>query len=75
MIAEEFESAIEIFSRVLQLFNISNNKIKALSQEVRAEGYSELRTEDWACANLEDLNLPDVNIQQLSIPEIESETL
>jgi len=69
VIAEEFESAIEIFTRVLRLFNISNSQIDALSQEVRAEGYSGLRTEDWACAKLDDLNLPDVNIQQLTIPE------
>lgn len=69
IIAEEFESAIEIFTRVLKLFNVSNSQINALTQEVRAEDYSELRTDDWASDKLEDLDLPDVDIQKLTIPE------
>jgi CPA2 family monovalent cation:H+ antiporter-2 len=69
VIAEEFESAIEIFTRVLALFNIPGSQINALSQGVRAEGYSELRTEDWACDKLEDLNLPDMDIKQVTIPD------
>lgn len=69
VIAEEFESAIEIFSRMLKLFNIPDIQINALTQEVRAEGYSELRTEDWECERLEDLNIPDVGIQQVTVPD------
>ena len=69
VIAEEFESAIEIFTRVLKLFNISNSQINALTQEVRAEDYSELRTNVWASDKLDDLNLPDVDIQRVKIPQ------
>lgn len=68
VIAEEFESAIEIFTRVLNKFNISSAQIQALSGEVRAGDYRELRTEQWESSQLGDLALPSVIIQPVTMP-------
>ncbi|MGV7222441.1 MAG: cation:proton antiporter [Nitrospinales bacterium] len=43
VIPEEFETSIEIFSRVLKEFNISNNIIEQQVELIRMEGYSMFR--------------------------------
>jgi CPA2 family monovalent cation:H+ antiporter-2 len=43
VIAEEFESAIEIFTRVLQRFHVPRNVIRAQTRVLRGEGYRMLR--------------------------------
>ena len=44
VIAEEFESAIEIFTRVLQRFHVPRNIIRAQTRVLRGEGYRMLRS-------------------------------
>lgn len=43
VIPEEFETSIEIFSRVLHTYNIPENDIHHIIDEIRCDGYSELR--------------------------------
>lgn len=43
VIPEEFETSIEIFSRVLMHYNIDNDKIDELVREIRADSYQFLR--------------------------------
>jgi len=44
VIPEEFESSVEIFSRVLHLYNVPRNLIDKYAEDVRRDGYSSLRT-------------------------------
>lgn len=44
VIAEEFESAIEIFTRVLQRFHVPRNIIRTQTRILRGEGYRMLRS-------------------------------
>ena len=44
VIAEEFESAIEIFTRVLQQYHVPRNVIRAQTRLLRGEGYRMLRS-------------------------------
>ena len=43
VIAEEFESAIEIFTRVLERYHVPRNVIRAQTRVLRGEGYHMLR--------------------------------
>lgn len=45
VVAEEFESAIEVFTRVLALFHVPRNVVRALTRTLRGEGYRMLRAE------------------------------
>lgn len=45
VIAEEFESAIEIFTRVLAQYHVPRNVVRAQTRALRAEGYQMLRAE------------------------------
>jgi CPA2 family monovalent cation:H+ antiporter-2 len=40
VVAEEFESTIDLFSKVLRLFEVSPQSIGEFAQEMRAEGYT-----------------------------------
>lgn len=44
VVAEEFESAIEIFTRVLQFFHVPRNVVRAQTRVLRGEGYRMLRS-------------------------------
>ncbi|HVR30431.1 MAG TPA: cation:proton antiporter [Thermoanaerobaculia bacterium] len=45
VIAEEFESAIEIFTHVLELYHVPRNIVRAQTRLLRGEGYQMLRAE------------------------------
>jgi monovalent cation:H+ antiporter-2, CPA2 family len=45
VIAQEFESAIEIFTHVLELYHVPRNIIRAQTRLLRGEGYRMLRAE------------------------------
>jgi CPA2 family monovalent cation:H+ antiporter-2 len=44
VLAEEFEAAIEIFTRVLERYHVPRNVIRAQTRVLRGEGYRMLRT-------------------------------
>jgi CPA2 family monovalent cation:H+ antiporter-2 len=44
VIPEEFETSVEIFSRVLREYGVSGNIIKREAEEIRKEGYQMLRS-------------------------------
>lgn len=46
VIPEEFETSIEIFSRVLRTYNIPGNDIQNIINEIRCDGYRELRGDE-----------------------------
>ena len=44
VVAEEFEAAIEIFTRVLERFHVPRNVVRAQTRLLRGEGYRMLRS-------------------------------
>ena len=71
VIPEEFETSVEIFTRVLAKYLIPRDKIEALVAEIRSDGYEMFRSLSKESSSLSDLNLqlPDVEISTLEIDE------
>lgn len=69
VIPEEFETAVEIFTRLLKKYLIPQEDINRLTAEVRSEGYQMLRTPTLSGWALEDLkrHVPDMDIQTFRI--------
>jgi monovalent cation:H+ antiporter-2, CPA2 family len=53
VIPEEFETSVEIFSRVLREYGVSRNIIQREVEEIRSEGYQMLRTASLPLAELD----------------------
>jgi CPA2 family monovalent cation:H+ antiporter-2 len=71
VIPEEFETSIEIFSRVLARYLIPRNEIERLISEVRAGGYEMFRTLSKQATFLPDLkvHLPDIEVNTFCVAE------
>lgn len=64
VVPEEFETSIEIFSRVLTRFLVPKNEIDRLTTEVRMDGYQMLRSPDRESDRFRELkqHIPDIEI-------------
>ena len=71
VIPEEFETSVEIFTRVLAKYLIPRNEIEALVTEIRSDGYEMFRSLVKESPSFSDLNLqlPDVEISTLRVVE------
>jgi CPA2 family monovalent cation:H+ antiporter-2 len=71
VIPEEFETSIEIFSRVLAKYLVPRDEIEKTITEARADGYRMFRTLSEASTSFSDmkLHLPDVDIITLRLEE------
>ena len=71
VIPEEFETSMEIFTRVLTKYLIPRDEIERLLAEVRADGYEIFRSISKASASLSDLKLQlhDVDISTFRIAQ------
>ena len=71
VIPEEFETSMEIFTRVLTKYLIPRDEIERLLAEVRADGYEMFRSISKASASLSDLKLQlhDVDISTFRIAQ------
>ncbi|MBW2648628.1 MAG: potassium transporter KefB, partial [Deltaproteobacteria bacterium] len=71
VIPEEFETSVEIFTRVLAKYLIPKDEIEKLVAEVRSDSYEMFRSLSKETASFSDLNLqlPDVEISTLRIAE------
>jgi CPA2 family monovalent cation:H+ antiporter-2 len=67
VIPEEFETSIEIFSRVLQRYFIPRDEIEKHINEVRKDGYEMLRSSQQKQAPL--IHLPELEIEAIRIHE------
>jgi len=69
VIPEEFETSIEIFSRVLSKYLVPRDDIERLIAQARADGYEMLRTRTKTGVSLPELkqNLPDLDISAVRI--------
>lgn len=72
VVPEEFETSVEIFSRVLAKYLIPKNDIEKLVSEFRADGYEILRSITLPDTGLEDLKqqLPNVEIIPVRITPV-----
>jgi CPA2 family monovalent cation:H+ antiporter-2 len=71
VIPEEFETAVEIFTRVLQKYLFPKDHIEKFTAEVRAEGYQMFRRPEVPPPSLYDLSLhiPDMEVTTFLIKE------
>ncbi|MFP4061080.1 MAG: cation:proton antiporter [Bacteroidales bacterium] len=71
VIPEEFETSVEIFSRVLTRYLIPRDEIERLIAEVRAGGYQMLRTLDlqYPMAQSFGVKIPEVEVNTVKISE------
>ena len=71
VIPEEFETSVEIFTRVLAKYLIPRDEIERLVAEVRSDGYEMFRSLSKESSSFSDFKLqfPDVEISTLRIAE------
>ncbi len=71
VIPEEFETSVEIFTRVLAKYLVPRDEIERLVTAVRADGYEMLRSLSVASASVADLKLqiPHMEIVTLRVAE------
>ncbi len=71
VVPEEFETSIEIFTRVLEKYLIPKGNIEGLIAEVRSDGYKMFRNASADVLSAPDLKiqLPDIKISTLSVAE------
>jgi len=71
VIPEEFETSVEIFTRVLAKYFIPRDEIERLVAEVRSDGYEMFRSLSKESLSFSDLklHLPDVEISTLRVAE------
>jgi len=71
VIPEEFETSVEIFTRVLAKYLIPKDKIEGLVAEIRSDGYEMFRSLYRKSLSVSDLKfqLPDVEISTLKVAE------
>jgi len=76
VIPEEFETSIEIFSRVLAKFLVPKSEIDQLTTEVRMDGYQMLRSMEEKTSSFSELKhqLPDIEIGTFRVTQITSAT-
>ncbi len=69
VIAEEFETSVEIFTVVLHKYFIPRDQIETFIGEVRASGYQMLRKRSEPVAGLPDLvkNIPDITVTAFTV--------
>ncbi len=71
VIPEEFETSIEIFSRVMFKYNFPNNVILDMVEKIRQDNYTVLRNMDFPLRQLFEKCewLPEIEIDGFKIPE------
>jgi len=69
VIAEEFETSVEIFSVVLNKYFVPRDRIELFITDVRADGYQMLRSSSNIPGTLTDLvrHIPEVSITTLTV--------
>ena len=71
VIPEEFETSVEIFTRVLTKYLVPTGDIERLTAEIRSDSYEMLRSPSPSSASFSDLRLsiPDVEISTFRVDE------
>ena len=69
VIPEEFETSIEIFTRVLVRYLVPRDEIESFTRSIRAGKYEMLRSPSFSANNIRSMedSLPDLNVATLKI--------
>ncbi|HMO40898.1 MAG TPA: cation:proton antiporter [Saprospiraceae bacterium] len=67
VIPEEFETSVEIFTRLLQRYLVPQDEIEHFIQDIRTEKYEMLRTYSHRQDNRSLLSIPDINVTCLKV--------
>ena len=69
VIAEEFETSVEIFTVVLNKYFVPRDRIESFITDVRADGYQMLRSRSTVPGTLPDLvrHIPEISITTLTV--------
>jgi len=69
VVAEEFETSVEIFTVVLSKFFVPRDRIERFITDVRADGYQMLRSRDMAKGTLPDLvrHIPNMTVATFTV--------
>ncbi|MFH0966199.1 MAG: cation:proton antiporter, partial [Methanobacteriota archaeon] len=69
VIPEEFETSVEIFTRILHRYLIPEDEIERLVREIRAGGYQMLRSVSTSPFTFDDLRelVPDIDLRSIRI--------
>lgn len=68
VVPEEFETSIEIFTRVLQEYGVSPASIDSLIRDIRADSYQALRTTTTPPIGVS-LDIPGMEVREVSVAE------
>ena len=71
VIPEEFETSVEIFTRVLTKYLVPQDEIEKFTAEIRSHSYAMLRSPSGKGASVTDLKLhiPDIEIQSIGLTD------
>lgn len=71
VIPEEFETSVEIFTRVLTRYLVPRDEIVHFTNEIRSHSYEMLRSLSQGVSTLRDLqlNIPELHIESVRVPE------
>lgn len=71
VIPEEFETSVEIFTRVMMRYLVPRSDIERFTEEVRAEGYEMLRKQEPQGEGFQELSrqFPDMDLSALTVEE------
>ena len=67
VIPEEFETSVEIFTRVMSRYLVPKAEIERFTAEIRAGGYEMFRTASHPSADLGDLNLTRTGVEIVTL--------
>ncbi len=67
VIPEEFETSIEIFTRVLRRYLVPRDQIESLSAQIRSDSYEMLRSRHSNALVVGDFKIPDLEVCNLKI--------
>lgn len=67
VIPEEFETSIEVLSRMLSVYQIPRGDIEAFIEEIRADGYQMSRNIPTGLAEFRDFQLPSVEVRRFRL--------
>ena len=69
VVAEEFETSVEIFTVVLSRYFVPRDQIEEFITDIRADGYQMLRSRDIPDGNLTDLvrHIPDITVTTYTV--------
>lgn len=67
VIPEEFETSIEIFTRMLNKYLVPQDEIEHFVQNIRSDNYEMLRPQEHASRRIAPISIPDINITSLRV--------